>query len=162
MTSPVLPLDCIIAGDCVDALNDLPAASVDVIFADPPYNLQLQNDLWRPNMTQVDAVDDAWDQFADFAAYDAFTRGWLTACRRVLKDTGTIWVIGSYHNIYRVGKIMMDLGYWLINDIVWVKSNPMPQFNGVRFANAHETLLWAKKSKEQRKYTFNYHAMKNL
>lgn len=136
--------------------------SVDLIFADPPYNLQLQNPLLRPNLTEVDAVDDAWDQFADFAAYDLFTREWLTACRRVLKDTGTIWVIGSYHNIYRVGTILLDLGYWILNDVVWIKTNPMPQFRGVRFANAHETLLWCKKSKEQKRYTFNYHAMKMM
>jgi site-specific DNA-methyltransferase (adenine-specific) len=157
-----LPLDTILAGDNLEILASLPEKSVDLIFADPPYNLQLGGDLWRPNMTKVDAVDDEWDQFADFAAYDKYTEEWLTACRRVLKDTGTIWVIGSYHNIYRVGKIMMDVGYWILNDILFLKTNPMPQFRGVRFANAHETLLWAKRSKEQKKYTFNYHAMKNL
>ena len=157
-----LPLDQILQGDNLQLLSTLPEKSVDLIFADPPYNLQLQNDLWRPNMTKVDAVDDAWDQFSDFATYDRYTEQWLTECRRVLKDTGTIWVIGSYHNIYRVGKIMMDLGYWMLNDIVWVKSNPMPNFRGMRFTNAHETILWAKKSKEQKKYTFNYEAMKNL
>jgi modification methylase len=157
-----LPLqrDYIYQGDCIEVLNTLPAQSVDLVFADPPYNLQLQNELLRPNMTQVDAVDDHWDQFADFAAYDAFTRAWLGACRRVLKDTGTIWVIGSYHNIYRVGSIMQDLGYWFLNDVVWVKTNPMPNFRGVRFTNAHETLLWCKKSQGQKRYTFNYHAMK--
>src|SRR5262249_46265440 len=143
------------------ALNSLPEKSVDLIFADPPYNLQLNQELWRPNMTKVDAVDDAWDQFSGFGAYDAFTRDWLSACRRVLKDTGTLWVIGSYHNIYRVGAILMDLGYWILNDVVWQKSNPLPQFRGVRFANAHETLIWAKKSKDSR-YTFNYHLMKQL
>ncbi len=153
-------LDHIYQGDCVEVLNALPEKSIDLIFADPPYNLQLQNKLLRPNLTVVDAVDDEWDQFGDFAAYDQFTSDWLTACRRVLKDTGTIWVIGSYHNIYRVGKILLDLGYWILNDIVWVKTNPMPNFRGVRFTNAHETLLWCKKSKEQRRYTFNYHAMK--
>jgi DNA modification methylase len=157
-----LPLDTILTGDSREILASLPERSVDVIFADPPYNLQLQNDLWRPNVTKVDAVDDDWDRFEDFASYDKFTEEWLSACRRVLKDTGTIWVIGSYHNIYRVGKIMMDMGYWLINDVVWVKINPLPQFRGVRFTNAHETLLWAMKSKGQKKYTFNYHAMKNL
>jgi len=157
-----LPLDQILYGDNLQLLSTLPEKSVDLIFADPPYNLQLQNDLWRPNMTKVDAVDDAWDQFSDFATYDRYTEQWLTECRRILKDTGTIWVIGSYHNIYRVGKIMMDLGYWMLNDIVWVKSNPMPNFRGMRFTNAHETILWAKKSKEQKKYTFNYEAMKNL
>lgn len=157
-----LEVDRILAGDNLEILATLPAKSVDLIFADPPYNLQLGGDLWRPNMTRVDAVDDEWDQFDDFEAYDRFTHDWLSACRRVLKDTGTIWVIGSYHNIYRVGKIMMDLGFWLINDVVWVKTNPMPQFKGVRFANAHETLLWAMKSRDQKKYTFNYHTMKNL
>src|SRR5437764_10153434 len=157
-----LPLDTILTGDNLEILASLPEKSVDLIFADPPYNLQLGGDLWRPNMTKVDAVDDEWDQFDDFAAYDKYTEEWLRACRRVLKDTGTIWVIGSYHNIYRVGKIMMDIGYWLLNDAVWVKVNPTPQFKGVRFTNAHETLLWAKKSKEQKKYTFNYHAMRNL
>ena len=132
-----------------------------LIFADPPYNLQLQQELWRPNMTKVDAVDDAWDQFSSFEEYDTFTKHWLTACRRVLKDTGTIWVIGSYHNIYRVGAILQDLGFWFLNDIVWVKTNPMPNFRGVRFTNAHETLLWSQKTKGA-KYTFNHHAMKSL
>lgn len=154
-------LDHIIQGDCVEVLNSMPEKSVDLIFADPPYNLQLQNDLWRPNMTKVDAVDDDWDRFGDFADYDQFTHNWLTACRRVLKDTGTIWVIGSYHNIYRVGTILMDLGYWILNDVVWVKTNPMPNFRGVRFTNAHETLIWAQKVKGAR-YTFNHHAMKSL
>lgn len=156
-----LPLDTILSGDCVEVLNRLPAASVDLIFADPPYNLQLKQELYRPNMTRVDAVDDAWDQFEDFAAYDVFTRAWLSACRRVLKDTGTIWVIGSYHNIYRVGAILQETGYWILNDLVWVKSNPMPNFRGVRFANAHETLIWAQKT-QGAPYIFNYHAMKAL
>lgn len=157
----MLPLDQIIQGDCVNVLTTLPEKSVDLIFADPPYNMQLQQDLFRPNRTKVDAVDDAWDQFADFAQYDAFTRDWLTACRRVLKDNGTLWVIGSYHNIFRVGAILMDLDYWIINDLLWVKSNPTPNFRGVRFTNAHETLIWAKKDAKSR-YTFNYHAMKRL
>ncbi len=157
-----MQLDHIYQGDCRDILPTLPAKSVDLIFADPPYNLQLQQELWRPNQTRVDAVDDAWDQFASFADYDAFTRAWLTECRRVLKDTGTIWVIGSYHNIYRVGSILQDLGFWFLNDVVWLKVNPMPNFRGVRFTNAHETLLWCKKSQEQKKYTFNYHAMKQF
>jgi site-specific DNA-methyltransferase (adenine-specific) len=156
-----LPLDRIIQGDCISVLNDLPANTIDLIFADPPYNLQLQQELWRPNMTRVDAVDDAWDQFGSFKEYDAFTTAWLTACRRVLKDTGTLWVIGSYHNIYRVGSILMDLGYWILNDVVWIKTNPMPNFRGTRFTNAQETLLWAQKEKGA-KYTFNYHAMKAL
>jgi site-specific DNA-methyltransferase (adenine-specific) len=153
--------DQILQGDCVDVLNTLPEKSVDLIFADPPYNLQLQNELWRPNMTRVDAVDDEWDKFGDFAEYDAFTRSWLAACRRVLKDTGTLWVIGSYHNIYRVGATLMDLGYWILNDIIWEKTNPMPNFRGVRFTNAHETLIWAQKLKGAR-YTFNHHVMKAL
>lgn len=162
MTFPgLLPLDQIIQGDCIETLNTLPAQSVDLIFADPPYNLQLRQELWRPNMTRVDAVDDEWDRFQDFAAYDAFTRGWLAACRRVLKDTGTIWVIGSYHNIYRVGAIMQDLGFWFLNDIAWIKTNPMPNFRGVRFTNAHETLIWAAQAQGAH-YTFNHHAMKAL
>lgn len=155
-------LDYIYQGDCRDVLATLPSKSVDLIFADPPYNLQLRGDLLRPNQTKVDAVDDAWDQIGDFQAYDQFTREWLTACRRVLKDTGTLWVIGSYHNIYRVGTVVQDLGFWFLNDVVWIKSNPMPNFRGVRFTNAHETLLWCKKSKDQKKYTFNYHSMKAL
>lgn len=156
-----LPINQIIQGDCVRVLNDLPEKSVDLIFADPPYNLQLTHELWRPDMSKVDAVNDAWDKFGSFAEYDAFTRAWLDACRRVLKDEGTLWVIGSYHNIYRVGAILMDLDYWILNDILWVKSNPMPNFRGVRFANAHETLIWAKKQQAGR-YTFNYHTMKHL
>lgn len=154
--------DHIYHGDCREVLANLPEQSVDLIFADPPYNLQLQQELWRPNMTRVDPVDDAWDQFDNFAAYDRFTREWLSACRRVLKDTGTIWTIGSYHNIYRVGTILQDLGFWVLNDLVWIKRSPMPNFRGVRFTNAHETLLWCKKSREQKKYTFNYHAMKMM
>lgn len=141
-------------------LESLPANSVDLIFADPPYNLQLRKELWRPNLTHVDAVDDAWDKFNSFTDYDAFTREWLTGCRRVLKDTGTLWVIGSYHNIYRVGAILQNLGYWILNDVVWTKSNPMPQFRGTRFCNAHETMIWVKKSEQQTKYTFNYKSLK--
>jgi modification methylase len=161
MVTKELILDQIMQGDCIEVLNSLPEKSVDLIFADPPYNLQLQNELWRPNMTKVDAVDDDWDKFGGLAEYDQFTRDWLTACRRVLKDTGTVWVIGSYHNIYRVGTILMDLGYWILNDIMWIKTNPMPNFRGVRFTNAHETLIWAQKVKGAR-YTFNHHAMKSL
>ncbi len=153
-------LDIIHQGDCREVLSRLPEKCVDLVFADPPYNLQLQNTLLRPNLTQVDAVDDEWDQFADFASYDQFTREWLTACRRVLKDTGALWVIGSYHNIYRVGSILQDLGFWILNDVIWIKTNPMPNFRGVRFTNAHETLLWCKKSREQKRYTFHYHAMR--
>ncbi len=159
--TPDLPLDRIIQGDCVEVLATFPAGSIDLVFADPPYNLQLGGELWRPNMTRVDAVDDAWDQFDSAAAYDAFTRAWLGACRRVLKDTGTLWVIGTYHNIHRVGAALMDLGYWILNDVVWVKTNPMPNFKGTRFTNAQETLIWAQKHRGA-KYTFNYHAMKAL
>jgi len=139
----------------------MPENAVDLIFADPPYNLQLQNDLYRPNMTKVDAVNDSWDKFEGFAEYDTFTREWLSACRCVLKDTGTLWVIGSYHNIFRVGAIMQDLGFWILNDIVWIKNNPMPNFRGVRFTNAHETMIWAQKKKGA-KYTFNHKSMKAL
>lgn len=158
---PDLPLDQILHGDCLDVLAAFPDKSVDLIFADPPYNLQLQRELWRPNMTKVEAVDADWDQFGSFADYDAFTRAWLHACQRVLKDTGTIWVIGTYHNIFRVGAILMDLDYWILNQVVWIKTNPTPNFRGVRFTNAHETLLWAQKEKGAR-YTFNYQAMKAL
>jgi modification methylase len=156
-----LPLDTILPGNCIEILASLPENSIDLIFADPPYNLQLKNDLYRPNQTKVDAVDDAWDKFGSFAEYDAFTRAWLSACRRVLKNTGTLWVIGSYHNIYRVGAILQDLDFWILNDVVWIKDNPMPNFRGVRFTNAHETLLWAQK-KQGEKYTFNHHATKAL
>ena len=156
-----LPLDQVLHGDCIKILSTLPEKSVDLIFADPPYNLQLSQELYRPNMTKVDAVDDDWDQFGGFGEYDAFTRAWLEACRRVLKDTGTIWVIGSYHNIFRVGTVLMDLGYWILNDVIWMKTNPMPNFKGVRFANAHETLIWAQKNRGAG-YTFHYHAMKSL
>lgn len=156
-----LPTNQILPGDCIKVLKSLPENSVDLIFADPPYNLQLQNDLYRPNMTKVDAVNDRWDKFEDFAAYDEFTRAWLSACQRVLKETGTIWVIGSYHNIYRVGTIMQDLGFWILNDIVWTKNNPTPNFRGVRFTNAHETMIWAQKKKSA-KYTFNHQSMKAL
>ena len=154
------PVNQILLGDCVDVMNSLPPKCADLVFADPPYNMQLGGDLWRPNMTKVDAVTDPWDKFKSFAEYDAFTRAWLTACRRVLKDTGTLWVIGSYHNIYRVGAVMMDAGYWVLNDICWVKANPTPQMRGTRFCNAHETLLWAKKSVDQKKYTFHYRELK--
>jgi DNA modification methylase len=157
----ILPVNQILEGDSIDLLDQLPANSVDLIFADPPYNLQLRQDLWRPNLTKVNAVKDAWDQFDNFASYDDFSRSWLTACRRVLKDTGSIWVIGSYHNIFRLGTALQDMGFWILNDIIWIKTNPMPNFRGVRFANAHETLIWAAKSKDHR-YQFNHHAMKML
>ena len=154
-----LPLDRVIVGDCIEALNRLPEASVDLVFADPPYNLQLNNELYRPDNSRVDAVDDDWDKFGSFAAYDAFTRDWLTACRRVLKPAGALWVIGSYHNIFRVGATLQDLGFWVLNDVVWRKTNPMPNFRGRRFTNAHETLIWASMGPKAR-YTFNYEAMK--
>jgi DNA modification methylase len=156
-----LPLNQILHGNCIEILRSLPENSVDLIFADPPYNLQLRNDLYRPNMTKVNAVNDGWDHFKGFAEYDTFTREWLSASRRVLKETGTIWVIGSYHNIYRVGCILQDLGFWILNDIVWIKGNPMPNFRGVRFTNAHETIIWAQK-KQGARYTFNYKTMKAL
>ena len=150
----------VVVGDCVAALEKLPAACVDLVFADPPYNLQLQGDLKRPDDSRVDAVDDAWDKFASFGAYDDFTRAWLLACRRVMKPNATLWVIGSYHNIFRVGTLLQDLGFWILNDIVWRKSNPMPNFRGRRFTNAHETLIWAARDSSNRNYTFNYEALK--
>ncbi|GGL81828.1 site-specific DNA-methyltransferase [Wenxinia marina] len=156
-----LPLDTILAGDCIEAMQGLPAASVDLIFADPPYNLQLKGELHRPDNSRVDAVDDDWDRFDSLKTYDAFTRAWLTEARRVLKPDGAIWVIGSYHNVFRLGAALQDLGYWLLNDVVWRKSNPMPNFRGKRFTNAHETLIWASRS-EGAKYTFNYEALKAL
>jgi len=151
----------ILEGNSIDVMKSLPSGSVDVIFADPPYNLQLEGDLLRPNNSKVDAVDDAWDQFDSFAAYDEFTRAWLTAAKYVLKDDGALWVIGSYHNIFRIGAILQDLGFWILNDVIWRKSNPMPNFRGKRFTNAHETLIWCSK-RQKSKYTFNYEAMKAL
>jgi modification methylase len=156
-----LPLDTILAGDCVEAMRALPAASVDLVFADPPYNLQLKGTLHRPDNSLVDAVDEAWDRFDGFAAYDAFTRAWLAEVRRVLKPNGALWVIGSYHNIFRVGAALQDAGFWILNDVIWRKANPMPNFRGKRFTNAHETLIWASRS-EGAKYTFNYEALKAL
>jgi modification methylase len=155
-------MDRIILGDCIEAMNTMPEKSVDLIFADPPYNLQLRGELHRPNNSKVDAVTDAWDKFESFEAYDRFTRLWLKAARRVLKDEGALWVIGSYHNIFRVGAALQDEGFWVLNDIVWRKSNPMPNFRGKRFTNAHETLIWCAKSESQKRYTFNYEAMKAL
>lgn len=154
-------LDRIIIGDCIEELRALPKASVDLVFADPPYNLQLDGELMRPNNTRVDGVDDEWDKFSDFASYDAFTRDWLAAARRALKPDGTLWVIGSYHNIFRVGAQLQDLGYWILNDVIWRKTNPMPNFRGRRFTNAHETMIWAAHGENSR-YTFNYEAMKSL
>jgi site-specific DNA-methyltransferase (adenine-specific) len=159
--SDFFPRNTILEGDCTEILQRLPEQSVDLVFADPPYNLQLRQELWRPNLTRVDAVDDSWDQFTDFEAYDDFTRRWLAACRRVLKDTGTLWVIGTYHNIFRVGSILQNMGFWILNDVTWIKSNPMPNFRGVRFTNAHETLIWVQKTAGAG-YTFNHHAMKAL
>ena len=156
-----LPLNQIVAGDCVEVMNSLPEGSVDLIFADPPYNLQLKGDLHRPDNSRVDAVDDDWDQFSSFAAYDKFTRAWLKAANRILKPNGAIWVIGSYHNVFRMGSELQNQGYWILNDVVWRKSNPMPNFRGKRLTNAHETLIWASKQ-EASKYTFNYEALKAL
>src|SRR6478609_7664906 len=150
----------ILVGDCVAEMAKLPADSVDLVFADPPYNLQLQGDLKRPDDSRVDAVDDHWDKFSSFAAYDDFTRAWLLACRRVMKPAGTLWVIGSYHNIFRVGTILQDLGFWILNDVVWRKTNPMPNFRGRRFTNAHETMIWAARDPNAKGYTFNYEALK--
>jgi modification methylase len=156
-----LPIDTILTGDCIEILNQFPEGSVDLIFADPPYNLQLKRELFRPNSTKVNAVDQAWDKFNNFKEYDHFTFQWLSACRHVLSDTGTIWIIGSYHNIFRIGTILQDLNFWILNDVIWIKNNPMPNFRGVRFTNAHETLIWAQKNKGT-KYTFNHQAMKSL
>jgi modification methylase len=150
----------ILVGDCVAEMSKLTAGSVDLVFADPPYNLQLQRDLKRPDDSHVDAVDDDWDKFASFSAYDDFTRAWLLACRRVMKPAATLWVIGSYHNIFRVGTILQDLGFWILNDVVWRKTNPMPNFRGRRFTNAHETLIWATRDPNAKGYTFNYEALK--
>src|SRR3954468_14322337 len=154
--------DCVLVGDCIELMEALPEGCVDMIFADPPYNLQLGGELLRPDNSRVDAVDDEWDKFTDFARYDSFTHAWLKAARRLLKPEGTLWVIGSYHNIFRIGTALQDEGYWLLNDIVWRKSNPMPNFKGKRFTNAHETLIWAARDRKAKRYTFNYEAMKEL
>ncbi|MGB1027785.1 MAG: site-specific DNA-methyltransferase, partial [Rhodospirillaceae bacterium] len=156
-----LPVNKIIRGDCISVLRELPEKSVDLIFADPPYNLMLGGELLRPDNSRVDGVDEEWDRFSNHQAYDAFCRAWMGEARRVLKDTGSMWVIGSYHNIYRVGAVLQDLGFWMLNDVVWRKTNPMPNFKGTRFTNAHETLLWCSKGPDA-KYVFNYDAMKNL
>lgn len=158
---PELPLGQILRGDCIEEMRKLPSGSIDMIFADPPYNLQLGGDLFRPEGGRVDAVDNDWDKFDTFAAYDRFTREWMTEAQRILKPDGSMWVIGSYHNIFRVGATLQDLGFWILNDIVWRKANPMPNFRGTRFTNAHETLIWASRD-EKSKYTFNYRAMKTL
>jgi site-specific DNA-methyltransferase (adenine-specific) len=159
MKNTTLPLNQIISGDAIQIMNGLPEKSIDLIFADPPYNMQIKGNLWRPDFSKVEGVDDDWDKFEDYRSYDQFTLAWLKAARRLLKDEGAIWVIGTYHNIYRVGKLLQDIGFWVINEIIWEKINPMPNFRGVRFTNAHETLIWAKKTSTS-KYTINYHAMK--
>ena len=155
-------VNSIIHGDTTEELKKLPDCSVDLIFADPPYYLQLEKNLYRPNNSKVDAVDDDWDKFENFKNYDEFSNKWLKECQRILKDTGSIWVIGSYHNIFRIGYLMQNLNFWMLNDVIWRKSNPMPNFRGKRFTNAHETLIWASKNKDSKKYTFNYEAMKSL
>ena len=155
------PINQILVGDTIAQMDSLPEKSVDLIFADPPYNLQLRQDLWRPNMTQVDAVDDAWDQFDSFASYDQFTHDWLTSARRIMKPDATIWVSGTYHNIFRVGRIMQDLGFWLLNTVSWYKTNAMPNFRGTRLKNDVEFVIWAKYSEKSR-YTFNHHTMKQF
>ena len=152
----------ILVGDCISHLSSIPDNSIDLIFADPPYNLQLGGELLRPNNTRVDGVDDEWDKFENFAAYDSFTEEWLKQCHRILKNSGSIWVIGSYHNIHRIGTALQNIGFWLLNDVIWQKTNPMPNFRGRRFTNAQETLIWCSKGKEHKKYTFNYEAMKSL
>ena len=158
---PKMPTNKIFKGNCIKIMSGLPENSVDLIFADPPYNLQLGGDLHRPDNSKVNAVDDQWDKFSSFSTYDKFTQEWLKEARRILKPNGALWVIGSYHNIFRVGASLQDLGYWILNDIIWRKSNPMPNFKGKRFTNAHETLIWAAKS-DKAKYTFNYDALKEL
>ena len=160
-TAGNLPLGQILGGDCIEVMNSLPEASVDLIFADPPYNLQLKGDLHRPDNSKVDAVDDDWDQFDSFAVYDEFTRNWLSAARRLLKPNGALWVIGSYHNIFRVGTALQDAGFWVLNDVIWRKTNPMPNFRGMRLTNAHETMIWASRS-EKAKPVFNYEALKAM
>jgi modification methylase len=156
------PAERVIVGDCVAEMRRLPKASIDLVFADPPYNLQLEGELLRPNNSRVDGVEEDWDRFDDFATYDAFTRAWLAEARRLMKPTATLWVIGSYHNIFRVGAILQDLGFWMLNDVIWRKTNPMPNFRGRRLANAHETMIWCARSRDAKGYTFNYAAMKAL
>lgn len=157
----IFELNKIYHGDCVEMMKNIPDNSIDLIFADPPYNLQLNNELYRPDQTKVDAVNDVWDKFESFEEYDKFTIPWLQECHRILKNTGSFWVIGTYHNIFRVGTILQNLGFWILNDVIWIKTNPMPNFKGTRFNNAHETLIWATKSKSS-KYTFHYHSMKAM
>ncbi len=156
-----LPINQLVVGDCIEVMKGMPDKCVDLVFADPPYFLQLENDLVRPDGSTVDGVDDDWDHYADFQEYDKFSRDWLTEAKRILKDTGTLWVMGTYHSIFRVGVVMQDLDYWILNDIIWEKANPTPNMRGKRFCNAHETLVWAAKSKNHKKYTFNYHYLKS-
>ena len=156
-----MEINTIVKGDSLEVLKSIPSASIDLIFADPPYNLQLNKELLRPDSSKVNAVNDQWDKFCSFEDYDKFTKNWLTECKRILKDNGTIWVMGSYHNIFRIGNQLQNLGYWILNDVIWKKSNPMPNFKGTRLTNAHETLIWASKNKNS-KFTFNYSAMKSL
>ncbi len=156
-----MKINTIIHGDCLKVLKTFPNECVDLVFADPPYNLQLRNELFRPNNSKVDAVNDSWDKYSSFEEYDKFTETWLNECKRVLKPNGSIWVIGSYHNIFRIGSKIQDMGFWILNDVIWRKTNPMPNFKGTRFTNAHETLIWAAKEKNS-KFTFNYDAMKSL
>ena len=156
-----LHINTIQLGDCIELLKQLPDNSVDLIFADPPYNLQLNGELYRPNQTKVDAVNDTWDKFDSKEEYDKFTESWMKECHRILKNTGSFWVIGTYHNIFRVGTILQNIGFWILNDVIWVKPNPMPNFHGTRFNNAHETLIWATKSKSSN-YTFHYHSLKAM
>ena len=153
--------NCIIRGNCIEEMRQLPEKSVDLIFADPPYFLQLNQTLHRPDHSKVNGVSEDWDKFSSFEDYDNFTEKWLESARHVMKDDASLWMIGTYHNIYRMGKILQDLGFWIINDVVWVKTNPMPNFRGTRLTNAHETLIWAVKSKEA-KYHFNYQALKEM
>ena len=157
-----LPINKIICGETIEELKKIPSNSVDLIFADPPYNLQLEGELQRPDNSTVAAVNDDWDQFSSFATYDKFCEKWLSELKRIVKPSGSIWVIGSYHNIFRIGYIMQNLGFWILNDVIWQKANPMPNFRGKRFTNAHETLIWASKDKNSKKYTFNYEAMKSI
>ncbi len=157
-----LPVNKIICGETIEELKKIPSNSVDLVFADPPYNLQLEGDLQRPDNSKVDAVNDDWDQFSSFETYDKFSKEWLIELKRIIKPSGSIWVIGSYHNIFRIGYIMQNLGFWILNDVIWQKANPMPNFRGKRFTNAHETLIWASKDKNSKKYTFNYEAMKSI
>jgi len=161
MKAGTVEINMIHQGDCIELMKQLPENSADLIFADPPYNLQLKSDLFRPDQSKVNAVNDDWDKFGSFSSYDEFTGAWLRECHRVLKNTGSIWVIGTYHNIFRVGTILQDTGFWILNDIIWIKTNPMPNFRGTRFNNAHETLIWATKSKAS-KYTFHYRTMKGF